>query len=74
MLDLLDVCDPSSKLKVTDSDCSDGEYQGETAHLPARLLNGYAEVNYLEDEADVHENQVLCGVHRHLPETDLGQG
>jgi len=25
------------------------KYQGETSHVPGRLLNGDAEVNYLED-------------------------
>ncbi len=68
-MDLLDLSEPPSTVcsitvistveKVAvetdcDSDCSDREYQGETDHLPLRLLNGDAEVNYLKDEADVH--------------------
>jgi len=28
-------------------------------------LNGDAEVNYLEDCADVHENQMVCPTHDH---------
>jgi len=47
------------------SDGSNGEYQGETAHLPSRLLNGNAEVNYLEEWADVHEKELVCPTHDH---------
>jgi len=65
-LDLLDVRAPFPPPQIEsdcDSDGSDGESQGETAHLPSRLLNGNAEVNYLEDWADVHENQLVCAPH-----------
>ncbi|KAJ8333444.1 hypothetical protein SKAU_G00414520 [Synaphobranchus kaupii] len=75
VLDLLDVRYPPSAVcsitviptlekEAIESDCdsngSDREYQGKTGHLPGRLLNGDAEVNYLEDEADVHGNQLVC--------------
>lgn len=43
-----------------DSDGSDREHLAETGHLPGRLLDGDAKVNYLEDVADVHVNQVVC--------------
>ena len=33
------------QLKLTDSDCSDREYHGETGHLTARLLNGEADLS-----------------------------
>jgi len=48
-----------------DSDGSNRESQGERAHLPSRILNGNAEVNYLEDWANVHENQLVCPTHDH---------
>ena len=63
VLDLLDLKEPQCDVYYitviptvekdaieSDCDCSDREYQGETGHLPTRLLNGEAEVTYLEDE------------------------
>ena len=64
-MDLLDLKEPQSdvcyitksflqlkkmQLKVTVT--AQIEYQGDTGHLPAILLNGEAELTYLEDEKD----------------------
>lgn len=39
-----------------DSDRSDMDYEGETGHLPARLLNAHAEVMYTDFERDKLDN------------------
>ena len=69
VLDLLDLKEPQSFVcyitvtptvekdaieTVCNSDCSDREYQGKTGHLPVRLLNGDAQVTYLEEEDNVN--------------------
>ena len=64
-MDLLDLKEPQSDVCYitviptvekdaieSDSDCSDREYQGDTGHLPAILLNGEEVLTHLEDEKD----------------------